>query len=255
MSQGSETEELDLLAFAAHPDDAELNAGGLIAKMVRLGHKVGIVDLTAGQMASRGSASQREVEAAKATQILGLTVRENLGLADGELSAEDPQAKRKVVEVIRKYRPKVVLAGLEVDRHPDHYRGGQLVSDAAWLADRVKYDTAQERHQIKRLCYYPEHFVKEVSFVVDISEDFETKRRAVMAFSSQFYNWVDHVFRQRTFPRMDLDPSKPELRNGLVELVNYSHFIAGKRISIGDQPIRKFINRFLCHLDSAAGRS
>ncbi len=187
MNQGSGTEELALLAFAAHPDDAELNAGGLIAKMVRLGHKVGIVDLTAGQMASRGSLAQREEEAAKATEILGLSVRENLALADGELSAEDPQAKRKVVEAIRKYRPSVVLAGLEVDRHPDHYRGGQLVSDAAWLADRVKYETGQERHQIKRLCYYPEHFVKEVSFVVDISEDFETKRRAVMAFSTQFY--------------------------------------------------------------------
>jgi len=187
MSQGSEIEELDLLAFAAHPDDAELNAGGLIAKMVRLGHKVGIVDLTRGQMASRGSVAQRQAEAAKATEILGLSVRENLGLVDGELSADDPEARRKVVEVIRKYRPSVVLAGLEVDRHPDHYRGGQLVSDAAWLADRVKYDTGQERHQIKRLCYYPEHFVKEVSFVVDISEDFETKRRAVMAFSSQFY--------------------------------------------------------------------
>ncbi len=91
------------------------------------------------------------------------------------------------MEVIRKYRPKVVLAGLEVDRHPDHYRAGQLVADATWLADRLKYETAQERHQIKRLCYYPQNFMKEVSFVVDISEDFETKQRAVQAFSSQFY--------------------------------------------------------------------
>ena len=174
MSQGSEIEELDLLVFAAHPDDAELCAGGLIAKMVRLGHKVGIVDLTAGQMATRGSVAQREEEAAQATKILGVRARENLGLIDGELSAEDPQTKRKVVEIIRKYRPRVVLAGLEVDRHPDHYRGGQLVSDASWLADRVKYDTGQERHQVKRLCYYPQHYVKDVSLVVDISEDFET---------------------------------------------------------------------------------
>ena len=187
MSENTATEQLDLLVFAAHPDDAELCTGGLIAKMVRLGHKVGIVDLTTGQMGTRGSVAQREEEAAQATQILGLTARENLGLIDGELSAEDPPTKRKVVEIIRKYRPSVVLAGLEVDRHPDHYRGGQLVSDAAWLADRIKYDPAQERHQVKRLCYYPQHYVKDVSFVVDISEDFETKRRAVLAFSTQFY--------------------------------------------------------------------
>ena len=187
MSENAGATKLDLLAFAAHPDDAELNAGGLIAKMVRLGHKVGIVDLTAGQMASRGSVAQREAEASKAAEILSLSVRENLGLGDGKLSAEDPQAKLKVVEMIRKYRPSVLLAGLEVDRHPDHYRGGQLVSDAVWLADRVKYETGQERHQVKRLCYYPQHFVKEVCFVVDISDDFETKRRAVLAFSSQFH--------------------------------------------------------------------
>ena len=187
MGGDSISEKLDLLVFAAHPDDAELCTGGLIAKMVRLGHKVGIVDLTTGQMGTRGSVAQREEEAVRATKILGLTVRDNLGLIDGELSAEDPPTKRKVVEVIRKYRPTVVLAGLEVDRHPDHYRGGQLVSDAAWLADRIKYDTDQVRHQVKRLCYYPQHYVKDVSFVVDISEDFETKLRAVLAFSTQLY--------------------------------------------------------------------
>ena len=179
--------KLDLLAFAAHPDDAELNAGGLIAKMVRLGHKVGIVDLTRGQMATRGSVESRKQEAAKATQILGLTVRENIGLQDGLLSADDPQAKQKVVQVIRKYEPSIVLAGFTVDHHPDHYRGGQLVSDATWLAGRSKYDTGQDRHQINRLLYYPEHFVKEVSFVVDISDDFQTKRRAVLTFASQFH--------------------------------------------------------------------
>ena len=187
MSQETDTEKLDLLAFAAHPDDAELNAGGLIAKMVRLGHKVGIVDLTAGQMATRGSVTLREEEAAHAAEILGLSVRENLGFADGALSAEDPQAKRAVVSAIRRYRPTVVLAGLTVDRHPDHYRGGQIVSDAVWLAGRVKYDTSQQAHQVKRLLYYPEHFVKEVSFIVDISEDFDTKRQAVLAFASQFH--------------------------------------------------------------------
>ena len=182
-----EDSKLDLMAFAAHPDDAELNAGGLIAKMAHLGHKVGIVDLTQGQMATRGSVESRKQEAAKASQILGLTVRENLGLQDGLLSADDPQAKQKVVQVIRKYQPSIVLAGFTVDRHPDHYHGGQLVADATWLAGRAKYDTGQDRHQIKRLLYYPEHFVKEVSFVVDISEDFETKRQAVLAFGTQFY--------------------------------------------------------------------
>ena len=187
MNQDTRQEKLDLLAFAAHPDDAELNAGGLIAKMVRLGHKVGIVDLTAGQMATRGSVALRESEAAQAGQILGLTVRENLGFADGDLSADDPEAKRRVVELIRRHCPAVVLAGLPVDRHPDHYRGGQLVADASWLAGRVKYDTNQQVHQINRLLYYPEHFVKQVSFVVDISEDFQTKRQAVLAFGAQFY--------------------------------------------------------------------
>ena len=186
-SRSEKSEKLDLLAFAAHPDDAELNAGGLIAKMVRLGHKVGIVDLTAGQMATRGSVTLREEEATRAADILGLTVRENLGFADGALSADDPQARRKTVEAIRRYRPSVLLTGLSVDRHPDHYRAGQLVSDAAWLAGRVQYDAAGDCHQITRLLYYPQHFVEQVSFVVDISQDFETKRRAVQAFASQFY--------------------------------------------------------------------
>jgi len=181
------TLKLDLLAFAAHPDDAELNSGGLIAKMTRLHRQVGIVDLTAGQMATRGSVELRRAEAARAAEILGLSVRENLGFDDGALSADDPQARRKVVEAIRRYRPSVVLTGLSVDRHPDHYRAGQLVSDAVWLAGRVNYDAPGQAHQIKRLLYYPQHFTEQVSFVVDVSEDFDTKRRAVLAFASQFY--------------------------------------------------------------------
>ena len=187
MNPTAKPEKLDLLAFAAHPDDAEIVVGGLIAKTVRLGHKAGVVDLTAGQMATRGSVERREKEAAEASRILGLTVRENLGFEDGYVSSEEPQAKRRVIEVIRKYRPTIVLAGPAVDRHPDHWRGGQLVSDAVWLAGRAKYETGQERHLVKRLLFYPEHFDKETSFIVDISEDFQTKRRAVLAFSSQLY--------------------------------------------------------------------
>ena len=183
-SRIDEATQVDLLAFAAHPDDAELNAGGLMAKMVRLGHKVGIVDLTGGQMATRGSVDLRKEEAARAAEILGLTVRQNLGLADGGLTADDPQARRQIVEAIRRYRPSVVLTGLSVDRHPDHSRAGQLVSDAVWLAGRVNYDAAGQCHQIKRLLYYPQHFVKQVSFIVDISEDFDTKRRAVSAITA-----------------------------------------------------------------------
>ena len=188
MSSNFQAEKVDFLAFAAHPDDAELSAGGLIAKMVRLGHKVGIVDLTAGQMATRGSVESREEEAAQSSKILGLTVRENLGFEDGNLSSDDSQVKRRIVEVVRKYRPNVVLTGLTEDMHPDHWRGGELVSDAVWLAGRLKYQTGQERHQIKRLLFYPMHYIKEISFIVDISQDFQTKRRAVLAFSSQFYH-------------------------------------------------------------------
>ena len=188
MSHTPNPEKLDLLAFAAHPDDAELNTGGLIAKMTRLGRKVGVVDLTAGQMATRGSVEARQAEATQASKILQLTVRENLGFDDGQLSAEDPNTRRKIVEAIRRYRPSVVLAGLGVvGRHPDHYHAGRLVADAAWLAARVNYDADGPAHHIKRLLYYPQHFVKDVSFVVDVSEDFETKRRAVLAFASQFH--------------------------------------------------------------------
>lgn len=187
MAVNENDEKLDLLAIAAHPDDAELCAGGLIAKMVRLGHKVGVVDLTEGQMATRGSVASRREEAERASEILGLTVRENLGFMDGCIRAEDPEAVRKIVQAIRKYRPSVVLTGCVVDRHPDHYRTGQLVSDAAWLAGRAKYDTQQERHEIKRVLYYPQHFVKEVSFIIDISEDFETKLQAMLAFGSQLH--------------------------------------------------------------------
>ena len=135
--------KLDILVFAAHPDDAELGAGATIAKEVALGRKVGIIDLTRGELGTRGTPEIRDMEADKAKQILGLTVRENLEFADG-FFRNDKEHQLAVIRTIRKYQPDIVLCNAIEDRHIDHARGSQLVSDACFLSGLVKIDTKME---------------------------------------------------------------------------------------------------------------
>ena len=181
---------MDLLAFGAHPDDCELYVGGLLAKLARKGYQVGVVDLTRGEMSSRGTVAERKREIGKASKILGLSLRKTLDLGDTRLS-NTPQARLSIIRVIRQYRPRLVLYQYPMDRHPDHVRGGLLVKEACFYSHLPKIRTRQR-------CYRPKHefcFLGTIigetvkpSFIVDISDTFERKMKALQAYSSQFYN-------------------------------------------------------------------
>jgi len=184
--------KLDILVFAAHPDDAELSVSGTIVKHIAAGKKVGIVDLTRGELGSRGSASLRDEEAAKASEILGLTVRENLALKDGFFEIDEDSLKA-LIKQIRKYQPDVVLCNAVSDRHPDHGRGGELAARACFLSGLVKIESfdngiAQAPWRPGSVFHYIQDHWIDPDFVVDISEHFDTKIKAVKAFSSQFFN-------------------------------------------------------------------
>ncbi|MGD1845965.1 MAG: bacillithiol biosynthesis deacetylase BshB1 [Salibacteraceae bacterium] len=182
--------KLDILAFGAHPDDVELGAGGTLIKHLQQGKKVGIVDLTRGELGTRGSADLRDQEAARSSEIMGLTVRENLHMADGffEHSRENLLA---VVRAVRKYQPDIVLANAISDRHPDHGKGSKLVSEGCFLAGLVKIETEsqgqpQEKWRPKAVYHYIQDRYIHPDFVVDVSEQWDLKMQTVLAFSSQF---------------------------------------------------------------------
>jgi bacillithiol biosynthesis deacetylase BshB1 len=179
--------QIDVLAFGAHPDDVELFAGGTLAKLSALGHAAGIVDMTGGEMGSRGTPRQRAKEAKEAARILGVRVRENLGLPDGNLEAS-PQARLKVIRVMRKYRPLIVLTHHWDDRHPDHVNTSRLVREAAHHAGLAKIETGQERFRPTAILYFklPTHSVP--SFVVDVTEFMEQRMRAIQAYQSQLFD-------------------------------------------------------------------
>lgn len=184
--------KLDILVLAAHPDDAELGCGGTIAKHIALGLKVGIVDLTQGELGTRGTPETRKAEAEEASKILGLTVRENLGLADGffQNTKED---QLKVVTVVRKFQPEIVLANAVRDRHPDHGRGAELIYDACFLAGLIKVETtfngAPQKAWRPKNIY---HFIQSQSllpdFIVDITEHWDVKLESILAYKTQFYD-------------------------------------------------------------------
>jgi N-acetylglucosamine malate deacetylase 1 len=180
---------VDLLAIAAHRDDVELTCGGTLAKAARAGHRVGIIDLTQGEMGTRGDADTRAAEADRAARTLGASVRLNAGLRDAHL--ENNEASRaKVVELIRRVKPRVVILPFPVGRHPDHRIASELGRDACYLAGLAKYapGAGGEAHRPHKLLYalaYREDPVKP-TFVVDISDVFETKMQAIRCYASQF---------------------------------------------------------------------
>lgn len=184
--------KLDILAFSAHPDDIELSAAGTILKAVKEGRKVGIIDLTRGELGSRGSAEIRDKEAAAAAEILGLSIRENLGLVDGFFEINQ-SSQLEVVKMIRKYQPELVLANSVSDRHPDHSRGAELVHKASFLSGLIKIQTSvngeeQKAWRPKRVFHYIQDYYLKPDFVVNITAEFEEKMKSVMAYSSQFYS-------------------------------------------------------------------
>ena len=183
--------KLDILAFGAHPDDVELGCSGTLAKEISLEKKVGIIDLTHGELGTRGSAEIRDAEARKAGEILGISARENLNMRDG-FFVNDEKHQLEIIKMIRKYRPEIVICNAIDDRHIDHAKGSKLVSDACFLAGLRKIETSldgvsQEAWRPKVVYHYIQWKNLEPDFVVDISEFIETKTAAILAYGSQFY--------------------------------------------------------------------
>ena len=183
---------LDILAIGAHPDDVELGCGGTIAKEISLGKKVGILDLTRGELGTRGSAEIRNEEAHNAAKILGVVIRENLMLADGFFE-NNKVNQLEIIKIIRKYKPDVILCNAVEDRHIDHAKGSKLVSDACFLSGLIKIETSldgkkQDVWKPKQVYHYIQWKNLEPHFVVDVTGFIETKLKAVKAYKSQFYD-------------------------------------------------------------------
>ncbi|SEH56052.1 bacillithiol biosynthesis deacetylase BshB1 [Paenimyroides aquimaris] len=184
--------KLDILAFGAHPDDVELGCGATLAKEISTGKKIGIVDLTRGELGTRGSAEIRDKEAAKAAEILGVSVRENLRFKDG-FFVNDEKHQLEIIKMIRKYKPEIVICNAIDDRHIDHGKGSKLVSDACFLSGLRRIETSldekvQTEWRPKLVYHYIQWKNIEPDFVVDVSGFMQKKIDAVMAYSSQFYD-------------------------------------------------------------------
>jgi bacillithiol biosynthesis deacetylase BshB1 len=184
--------KLDILVFGAHPDDAELGAGGTIAKEIALGKKVGIIDLTRGELGTRGSAEIRDGESAAAAKLLGVTVRENLCFKDG-FFVNDERHQLEVIKMIRKYKPDTVLCNAVEDRHIDHGKGSKLVSDACFLSGlrRIETKIGEEKQQEwrpKLVYHYLQWKNLTPDFVIDISDYIDAKSEAILAYASQFHD-------------------------------------------------------------------
>jgi len=185
--------KLDILAFGAHPDDVELACCGTLMKHIEAGYKVGIVDLTQGELGSRGSAELRLAEAENSRKLMGATVRENLGMADGFFT-HSKENLIAVARIIRKYQPDIVLANSLEDRHPDHGKGARLVSDACFHSGLVKIEIDGMLPWRPRAVYhYTQDKNIEADFIVDISPYMNKKLECIQAFSSQFFTGTDEV--------------------------------------------------------------
>lgn len=186
-------ERLDVLALAAHPDDVELCAGGTMCLLAKQGYRTGIVDFTRGELGSRGTPELRMEEAAEAARILGLAVRENLGIPDGRIE-NSRENQIKVIRVVRRYRPRIVLINPPECRHPDHGAAAQLSVDALFYGGLRKLETfeddgtPQEPWRPQHVLHYMQTLPFEPTLVVDVSEVWEQRVRALQAFRSQFYN-------------------------------------------------------------------
>src|SRR5687767_13430817 len=185
--------KLDILAIGAHPDDVELGCSGTLIIEIRNGKKVGVIDLTEGELGSRGTAETRYQESANAARVMGIHVRENLKMADGFFQNNETN-QRKLIVAIRKYQPEIVIANSLDDRHPDHGKAARLISDACFLSGLLKVETEdpsgnkQEAWRPKYIFHYIQDRYHEPDFIVDISDVFEQRMEAVKAYTTQFYN-------------------------------------------------------------------
>ncbi|APY00518.1 bacillithiol biosynthesis deacetylase BshB1 [Lacinutrix venerupis] len=216
--------KLDILAFGAHPDDIELGAGGTIAKAIAKGKKVGVIDLTKGELGTRGTAETRKIEAENASKILGLSVRENLGFADG-FFVNNKEHQLEIIKMLRKYKPEIVLCNAIDDRHIDHGKGSKLVSDACFLSGLLKIETMhnginQEKWRPKHVYHYIQWKNIEPDFVVDISNYMNIKQKAVDAYQTQFFNSKSN------------EPETPITSKSFIDSVNYRARDLGRLVGV-----------------------
>ncbi|WBX73147.1 bacillithiol biosynthesis deacetylase BshB1 [Tenacibaculum pacificus] len=216
--------KLDILAFGAHPDDVELGCGATIAKEISFGKKVGIVDLTRGELGTRGSAKLRDIEATNAANILGVSLRENLGFSDGFFK-NDKEHQLEVIKMIRKYKPDIVLCNAIDDRHIDHPKGSDLVSNACFLSGLLKIETSidgvnQEKWRPKLVYHYIQWKNIEPDFVVDVTGFMEKKEKSVLAYASQFFN-----------PNSN-EPETPITSKNFTDSINYRAKDLGRLIGV-----------------------
>ena len=184
--------KLDVLAMGVHPDDVELSCAGVLLVEKKNGKKTGIIDLTQGELGTRGTAETRKTEATHAAEILGVDIRENLLMADGFLQ-NDKAHQLKIIAAIRKYKPEIILCNATEDRHPDHGKSAKLVADASFLSGLRKIETfdnnlAQEAWRPKYVFHYIQDRFLQPNFVVDITDVFEAKLEAIKAYATQFHN-------------------------------------------------------------------
>jgi bacillithiol biosynthesis deacetylase BshB1 len=175
---------LDILAVSPHPDDVELCCGGLIAKMSCKGYRIGIVDLTKGELGTEGTADMRIQEATKAADLLGVQKRENMDFGDCRVSSGFDEAK-KLARVIRQYRPSLLIAPYGDDHHPDHAASRKLTDKAVFFAKLSRLTTDYEMHQVKMVAYYMLHKPFDPSFIVNVTQNYEKKLKAIKAYKSQ----------------------------------------------------------------------
>lgn len=216
--------KLDILAFGAHPDDVEIGCSATIAKEISLGKKVGIIDLTRGELGTRGSADLRDEESARAKEILGVHIRENLGFADG-FFINDKKHQLELIKMVRKYQPEIVLCNAIDDRHIDHSKGSKLVSDACFLSGLVKIETElggvkQEKWRPKQVYHYIQWKNIEPDFVVDVTGFMDKKMASVKAYSSQLFN-----------PKSN-EPETPIASKNFIESITYRASDLGRLIGV-----------------------
>ena len=184
--------KLDILAFGAHPDDVEISSGATLLKYAKEGKSIGIIDLTEGELGTRGSIEKRYEESKKAASFIGLKIRENLNMGDG-LIAQTEENKLKIIECIRKYQPELILANSIQDRHPDHAKGAKLVAEASYLSGLRKIETKidgipQEAFRAKMLLHYVQDYYLTPDVILDVSETGKEKIELVKCYDSQFYD-------------------------------------------------------------------
>jgi bacillithiol biosynthesis deacetylase BshB1 len=179
--------KLDILVFGAHPDDVELGCGGTVIKEVQKGKKVGIIDLTRGELGTRGTAETRNAETKSATEIMGVAIRENMDFKDGFFK-DDEHHKLALIKKIRQYRPEIVITNAVSDRHPDHGRGSQITIDACFLSGLEKIETGQNIWRPKAIYHYIQFNNLIPDIVVDITKQMDAKLLAVKAYTTQFFN-------------------------------------------------------------------